>query len=194
MFKKNQQFRLLDGAELNNSDIKSSQTDIRAKAKVVKNIEIDKLDRQILSMLMDNAKIPYTEIAKRLYVSGGTVHVRMKKLEDAGVVKGYSVDVDYAKLGYDISAFLGIYLDKSSLYKEVVAALERIPEVVAAYYSTGLYSIFLRIICRDTNHLREVLHEKIQKIEGIQRTETFISLDESINRHLGILGTEELPD
>ena len=160
----------------------------------MKNIEIDKLDRQILSMLMDNAKIPYTEIAKRLYVSGGTVHVRMKKLEDAGVVKGYSVDVDYAKLGYDISAFLGIYLDKSSLYKEVVAALERIPEVVAAYYSTGLYSIFLRIICRDTNHLREVLHEKIQKIEGIQRTETFISLDESINRHLGILGAEELPD
>jgi Lrp/AsnC family transcriptional regulator for asnA, asnC and gidA len=79
------------------------------------------------------------------------------------------------------------------LYKEVVAALENIPEVVAAYYSTGLYSVFVRIICRDTNHLREVLHEKIQKIEGIQRTETFISLEESINRHLEIMTKEDLP-
>ncbi len=155
-----------------------------------KNVEIDSLDRQILSTLMHNAKMPYTEVAKKLYVSGGTIHVRMKKLEDAGVVKGYSLDIDYGKIGYDISAFLGIYLDKSSLYDEVARELAKIPEVVEAYYTTGLYSIFIRIICRDTNHLRDILHDKIQKIGGIQRTETFISLQESINRPLQILDEE----
>ena len=155
-----------------------------------KNVEIDSLDRQILSTLMHNAKMPYTEIAKKLYVSGGTIHVRMKMLEDAGVVKGYSLDIDYGKIGYDISAFLGVYLDKSSLYDEVARELAKIPEVVEAYYTTGLYSIFIRIICRDTNHLRDILHDKIQKIGGIQRTETFISLQESINRPLQILDEE----
>lgn len=152
-----------------------------------KEIEIDALDRQILSALMHNAKMPYTEIAKRLYVSGGTIHVRMKKLEDAGVVKGYNLDIDYGKIGFDITAFLGIYLDKSSLYDEVASELSKIPEVVEAFYTTGLYSIFIRIVCRDTKHLRDVLHDKIQKIQGIQRTETFISLQESLNRPLEIL-------
>ena len=95
--------------------------------------------------------------------------------------------VDHAKLGYDISAFLGIYLDKSSLYDDVSNELEKIPEVVGAHYTTGLYNIFAKIVCRDTTHLREVLHDKIQKIPGIQRTETFISLQESINRPIHIL-------
>ena len=149
--------------------------------------ELDKLDRQILAILMKNAKIPYTEIAKQLFVSGGTIHVRMKKLEEAGIVNGYHLSVDHTRLGYDIAAFLGIYLDKSSLYDEVAASLHRIPEVVGAHYTTGLYNIFAKIICKDTEHLRDVLHDKIQKIEGIQRTETFISLQESINRPVPIL-------
>jgi Lrp/AsnC family transcriptional regulator, regulator for asnA, asnC and gidA len=148
--------------------------------------DIDRLDKQILSILMRNAKIAYTEIAKKLFVSGGTIHVRMKKLEDAGVVKGYNLVVDHTKLGYDISAYLGIYLDKSSLYDDVALELEKIPEVVEAHYTTGLYNIFVRVFCKDTNHLRDVLHDKIQKIPGIQRTETFITLQESINRPLGI--------
>ncbi|MEN9610660.1 MAG: hypothetical protein RLZZ628_1474, partial [Bacteroidota bacterium] len=103
-----------------------------------------------------------------------------------GIVVGASLSVDYAKLGYDISAFLGIHLDKSSLYDEVAEQLKSIPEIVAAHYTTGLYSIFAKIICRDTNHLKDVLHDKIQKIPGIQRTETFISLQESINRPIDI--------
>jgi Lrp/AsnC family transcriptional regulator for asnA, asnC and gidA len=94
-------------------------------------------------------------------------------------------------LGYDISAFLGIYLDKSSLYDDVSNELEKIPEVVGAHYTTGLYNIFAKIVCRDTTHLREVLHDKIQKIPGIQRTETFISLQESINRPIHILEHDE---
>jgi Lrp/AsnC family transcriptional regulator for asnA, asnC and gidA len=149
--------------------------------------DIDKLDRQILSVLMKDAKTPYTDIAKQLYVSGGTIHVRMKKLEQLGIVKGANLTVDYAKLGYDISAFLGIYLDKSSMYGEVARELSEIPEIVGAHYTTGLYNIFAKIVCRDTNHLRKVLHNKIQRISGIQRTETFISLDESINRPIHIV-------
>ncbi|MCO6479218.1 MAG: Lrp/AsnC ligand binding domain-containing protein [Phaeodactylibacter sp.] len=156
-----------------------------------KGTEIDKLDRQILSILMRNSKKAYTDIAKQLYVSGGTIHVRMKKLEEAGVVKGYNLMVDYNKLGYDICAFLGIYLDKSSLYDDVALELEKIPEIVAAHYTTGGYNIFAQIICRDTDHLREVLHDKIQKISGIQRTETFISLQESIDRPINILDPED---
>lgn len=149
-----------------------------------KKVEIDELDKQILSLLMKDAKTPYTDIAKQLFVSGGTIHVRMKKLEQLGLVKGATLLVDYSKLGYDVEAFLGIYLDKSSLYETVSSALASIPEIVSAHYITGNYSIFIKIICKDTNHLREVLHDKIQAIEGIQRTETLISLEESINRPL----------
>lgn len=128
--------------------------------------------------------MPYTEIGKRIYVSGGTVHVRMKKMEQMGIVRGSQLVIDYTKLGWDISAFLGIYLDKSSLYAEVAEQLMKIPEVVNIHYTTGIYSIFARIVCRDTTHLREVLHDKIQKVAGIQRTETFISLEESVNRSI----------
>ena len=148
--------------------------------------DIDDVDKQILSILMKDANIPYTDIAKMIHVSGGTVHVRMKKLEMMGIVTGANLTIDYVKLGYDISAFLGIYLHQSSQYDVVAEELKRIPEVVAAHYTTGIYSIFAKIICRDTAHLKEVLHDKIQKIGGIQRTETFISLQESINRPVDI--------
>lgn len=149
-----------------------------------KNSEIDNTDLRILSLLMENAGLPYTEIGKRVFVSGGTVHVRMKKMEQMGIVKGSQLLIDPTKLGWDISAFLGIYLDKSSLYEEVAQDLENIPEVVNIHYTTGIYSIFAKIACRDTGHLREVLHDKIQKVKGIQRTETFISLEERINRSI----------
>jgi Lrp/AsnC family transcriptional regulator, regulator for asnA, asnC and gidA len=147
-----------------------------------KNPEIDSIDLKILNLLMEDANMPYTEIGKRIQVSGGTIHVRMKKMEQMGIVKGSQLIIDHTKLGWDISAFLGIYLDKSSLYDEVATELLKIPEVVNIHYTTGIYSIFAKIVCRDTQHLREVLHDKIQKVGGIQRTETFISLEEHINR------------
>lgn len=148
-----------------------------------KKSELDPLDYKILEILVDNANLPYTEIGQRLDVSGGTVHVRMKKMESLGIVKGAQLLIDYSKIGWDISAFLGIYLDKSSLYEDVAKQLEAIPEVVNIHYTTGIYSIFVKIICRDTQHLREVLHDKIQRVTGIQRTETFISLQESLIRN-----------
>ncbi len=147
-----------------------------------KNIEVDEIDLKILGLLMSDAKMPYTEVGKRINVSGGTVHVRMNKMESLGIVKGSQLIVDHTKLGWDISAFLGIYLDKSSLYAEVAEQMMAIPEVVSINYTTGIYSIFAKIVCRDTVHLREVLHDKIQKVVGIQRTETFISLEESVSR------------
>jgi Lrp/AsnC family transcriptional regulator for asnA, asnC and gidA len=146
--------------------------------------DLDELDLKILSILIRDAKTPYTDIAKQINVSGGTIHVRMKKMEQMGLVKGANLRVDYSKLGYDISAFIGIYLDKSSLYESVIQGLSEVEEVVQAYYTTGLYSIFAKIICRDTNHLRTVLHDKVQSIKGIQRTETFIALEESLVRPL----------
>lgn len=119
-------------------------------------------------------------------MSAGTVHVRMKKMIQLGVVKGEYLEVDYHKLGYDVTAFLGIFLDKSSMYDSVTEQLNKIPEVVEAHYTTGNYSIFVKVICRDTKDLKEVLTDRIQSIQGVQRTETLISLAESINRHLGI--------
>ncbi|MCX6295362.1 MAG: Lrp/AsnC ligand binding domain-containing protein, partial [Bacteroidetes bacterium] len=146
----------------------------------------DKLDKQILSMLMKNSTIPYTEIAKELVVSAGTVHVRMNKLIDAGVVRGSHLEIDPAKIGYDVCAFLGIFLEKGSEYNDAVARLKKVPEVVELHYTTGVYSMFAKIVCRDTQHLREVLNEHIQTIKGVQRTETFISLEESIKRQVEI--------
>jgi Lrp/AsnC family transcriptional regulator, regulator for asnA, asnC and gidA len=151
--------------------------------------EIDEIDRSILNILMQDANTPYVDIAKKIHVSPGTVHVRMKRLIRLGIVKKAFLNVDYSKLGYDICAFLGIYLEKSSMYSSVVDALYRIPEVVNAHYTTGNYSIFAKVICRDTEDLRRVLYEKVQNIEGIQRTETFISLEESIYRSISV--TEE---
>ena len=151
------------------------------------NYDIDNTDLKILSLLSEDAKMPYTEIAKKVFVSGGTVHVRMKKLERLGIVKGYTVELDYGKLGFDLTAFIGIYLQKSSLYDTVLEKLRQIPEIVTIHYTTGNYSIFCKIYCRDTMHLKDVLHDKLQKITGIERTETFITLEESLNRHIQLM-------
>lgn len=148
------------------------------------NFELDNLDIQILSILMEDATIPYTEIAKKLIVSGGTIHVRMKKMQDLGIIKGANLIIDPQKIGYDVCAFLGIFLEKGSQYKDAVDNLKKVKEIVELHYCTGAYSMFAKIICRDTNHLRHVLNEDIQAVKGIQRTETFISLEESIRRQI----------
>ncbi|MFN0276071.1 MAG: Lrp/AsnC ligand binding domain-containing protein [Chitinophagales bacterium] len=149
---------------------------------MTENLQLDNIDVQILDLLMHDAMMPYTEIAKKLFVSSGTIHVRMKKLHQLGIIKSANLHINPAKLGYDITAFLGIYLEKSSLFDDVVRDLKKIPEIIECYYLTGNYSMFVKLICRDTLHLRNVLHDKIQMIQGIDRTETFISLEESFSR------------
>ncbi|MFM8850077.1 MAG: Lrp/AsnC ligand binding domain-containing protein [Cytophagales bacterium] len=153
-----------------------------------KNYEVDNVDLKILELLMQNAMRPYTEVAKRINVSQGTVHVRMTKMEEAGIIDKTSLRINYSNLGYDITAFIGIYLEKSALYEKVLAKLKDIPEIVNIHYTTGNYSMFVKIHCRDTNHLKEVLHDKMQQVEGIERTETMISLEESLDRSLRLGG------
>jgi Lrp/AsnC family transcriptional regulator for asnA, asnC and gidA len=149
---------------------------------------LDKLDYQIIQEMMGNAEISYAELGKKLFVSGGTIHVRIKKLEEIGIVKGTRLSVDLKALGYDVIAFIGIYLEKSSLYDTVAKDLRKIPEIVRLNYTTGNYSIFAEVVCKDIQQLRFVLHDELQKIKGIERTETFISLDESFSRNVIVSG------
>ena len=149
-------------------------------------LNLDKLDLQIISAMMEDAGISYADLGKNLSVSGGTIHVRIKKLQESGIVKGTRLNVELKELGYDITAFVGIYLEKSSLYDTVAKELKRIPEIVRLNYTTGNYSMFVKIHCKDTSHLKVVLHDKIQQIEGIERTETMISLEESLDRSLNL--------
>ena len=153
---------------------------------MAKNLELDNTDYKILEILMQDAKKPYTEVAKKVFVSQGTVHVRMGKMETSGIIEKTTLKVNYARLGFDITAFIGIYLEKSALYDQVLAKLKEIWEITSIHYTTGNYSMFVRIHCRDTNHLKIVLHDKIQQVEGIERTETMISLEESLDRNLNL--------
>src|SRR4051812_32621946 len=149
-------------------------------------LNIDKLDLQIIQQLMHDANISYAELGKKLFVSAGTIHVRIKKLQDMQIISGIKYNVDLKKMGYDVIAFIGIYLEKSSLYDTVAKDLKRIPEIVRMNYTTGNYSIFAEIVCRDIAQLRIILHDELQKIKGIERTETFISLEESLNRSVTV--------
>ncbi len=147
-------------------------------------LNLDKLDLQIIQIMMEDAGISYADLGKQLFVSGGTIHVRIKKLQEIGIVKGTKLNVDLKLLGYDITAFVGIFLEKSSLYDQVAEDLKKISEIIRLNYTTGNYSMFLEVVAKDINQLRYVLHDELQKIKGIERTETFISLSESFNRNV----------
>lgn len=147
-------------------------------------LNIDKLDFQIIQEMMKSSDISYADLGKQLFVSAGTIHVRIKKLQEVGIVKGNRIEVDLKTLGYDVIAFIGIYLEKSSMYDAVAKELKKVKEIVRLNYTTGNYSMFAEIVCRDINELRFVLHDELQKIKGIERTETFITLEESFNRNV----------
>ncbi|MGA0828832.1 MAG: Lrp/AsnC family transcriptional regulator [Flavobacteriaceae bacterium] len=134
-------------------------------------IKLDEIDHQILDMLIDNTRIPYTDIAKKLLISAGTVHVRVKKMEDAELIQGSSLTLDYVKLGYSFIAYVGIF---------VLERLEEIPFVTVAHITTGKFNIFCKIRARDTTHAKNIIF-KIDDIDGVSRTETMISMEESIN-------------
>src|SRR5436305_4319271 len=116
---------------------------------MIAKLNFDKLDLQIINGMIDNAELSYAELGKKLFVSGGTIHVRIKKLEELGVVKGKKIRVDLKLLGYDITAFVGIFLEKSSLYDAVEKELHNIRQIVRLNYTTGNYSMFIEIICKD---------------------------------------------
>jgi Lrp/AsnC family transcriptional regulator for asnA, asnC and gidA len=149
-------------------------------------LNLDKLDMQIINEMMQDAEISYADLGKKLFVSGGTIHVRIKKLQEFKIVTGTRLTVDLKQLGYDVIAFIGIFLEKSSLYDTVAKELQKIPEIVRLNYTTGNYSMFAEIVCRDINKLRYVLHDKLQNVKGIERTETLISLEESFYRNIQV--------
>lgn len=145
---------------------------------------LDELDLQILDILIKDSRTPFLEIARKCHVSGGTIHVRMKKMEDMGIIKGTKLMIDNSKLGYDVTCFMGIYLDKAASYPNVLESLNNIKEIVELHYTTGEYSIFMKVICKNISDLQDLLLNKIQSIEGIQRTDTLISLSQPIDRNI----------
>jgi|SRR5690606_12478864 len=142
--------------------------------------KLDNIDHQILDMLIDNSRVPFTDIAKKHNVSAGTIHVRVKKMEDAGIITGSSLTVDYKKLGYSFIAYVGIYLNKTSQTKFVLERLKSIPNVTVAHITTGKFNIFCKIRAKSTTHAKDIIYQ-IDDIEGVLRTETMITLEESIN-------------
>ena len=146
--------------------------------------QIDNLDRKILSLITKNARIPYLEVARECNVSGAAIHQRIQRLLKLGIVSGSEFTLDPQKVGFHTCAYVGIFLDNAGLYPEVVSELKNIPEITQCHYITGGYSIFIKVYTRNNEDLKHVLVEKLQAIQGVSRTETFISLEESFNRQI----------
>lgn len=150
------------------------------------NLQIDQLDRKILSLITENARIPYLEVARECNVSGAAIHQRIQRLTRMGVIAGSEFVINPKKIGFHTCAYVGIFLDSASLYPEVVTKLKDIPEITQCHYITGNYSIFIKVYTRNNEDLKHVLVDKVQAIPGVERTETFISLEESFSRQISL--------
>jgi Lrp/AsnC family transcriptional regulator for asnA, asnC and gidA len=151
-----------------------------------KKIHIDGIDKIILKHLMQDARAPILGIAREVGISGAAIHQRLRKLKESGLLKGSKFIIDPKALGYSTLAFVGVFLTLSSNYKETINRLKEIPEVIESHYTTGNYAIFIKVLCRDNEHLMQILNRQIQAIKGVARTETFISLDQQIDRQIGL--------
>lgn len=147
-------------------------------------LTIDGIDKEILRFLMEDARKPILEIARHIGISGAAIHQRLRKLESSGIIKGSKFIVDPKVVGYNTMAYVGIFLDKAMSNPKAIKALKDIPEVLECHYTTGNWSILIKVLCRDNAHLMDLLNKKIQQIEGVSRTETFISLDQQIDRQI----------
>lgn len=148
--------------------------------------QIDGIDKIILNHLINDARTPILKIARDVGISGAAIHQRLRKLEKSGLISGSKFVLNPKILGYKTLAFVGIFLDSSTKYKEAIKRLKEIDEVIESHYTTGNYGIFVKLLCQDNEHLMQVLNHKIQKINGVARTETFISLDQQIDRQISL--------
>ena len=148
------------------------------------NIKLDGIDKKILKMLMENSRRPILEIAKNIGISGAAIHQRLRKLEKQNLIIGSSIKVNTKILGYTTMAFIGIFLDRATNNKTVVNQLREIKEILECHYTTGDWSVLAKLICKDNEDLMEILTKKIQTIKGVARTETYISLEQQINRQI----------
>ena len=154
----------------------------------IKNDEhiIDGIDKIILRQLMTDARKPILEIARKVGISGAAIHQRLRKLEKSGLLAGSKFVIDPKVLGYRTMAFIGVFLDRAANNARTVRQLEDIPEVIECHYTTGNWSILIKILCKNNEDLMNLLNKKIQAIDGVSRTETFISLDQQIDRQIKI--------
>ncbi|WP_321285553.1 Lrp/AsnC ligand binding domain-containing protein [uncultured Sunxiuqinia sp.] len=148
--------------------------------------QIDELDEKILRLITKNARIPFLEVARECGVSGAAIHQRVQRLLNLGVVSGSEFIVNPSKLGYNTCAYMGLFLEKAKFHASVVEALSKIPEIVECHYTTGSYAIFVKIQTKTNNDLKRIIDEEMQDIEGIARTETFISLEMEFKRQVPI--------
>lgn len=153
--------------------------------------KIDKLDKKILNIIMNNARIPSKDVAEECGVSRAAIHQRIQRLIEMKVITGSGYYVDPKILGYNTCTYIGVSLEKGSMYREVVNQLEQIPEVVECHYTTGPYSLLIKVYARDNQHLMQLLNDSIQHIHGVTETETLISLEQSMNRQINIPTEEE---
>ena len=149
-------------------------------------VTMDGIDKIILNYLMEDARKPILEIARNIGISGAAIHQRLRKLEKSGLIEGSKLMINPKVLGYTTLAFVGVYLDKAVSNPQAVKRLKEIPEVIECHYTTGNWSIFLKILCKDNEHLMNVLNKDIQGIDGVSRTETFISLNQQIKRQIKV--------
>jgi len=147
---------------------------------------LDGIDKKIIRFLMEDARKPILEIARSIGISGAAIHQRLRKLEASGLISGSKFIVNPKVLGYTTMAYIGIFLDRAMSNPRAVKELEKIPEVLECHYTTGNWSILIKVLCKDNEHLMQVLNKKIQQIDGVSRTETFISLNQQIDRQIEI--------
>lgn len=152
----------------------------------MKSNQLDSTDRKILSLLVNDARKPFLEIARECGISGAAVHQRVKKLEKQGVITGSRLVVKPIEVGLDVCAFIGITLSEGNKYPEVIGALRHIPEVVECYFVTGKATLLTKVYCTDNDHLMNVIVNSILKIPYVQSTDTMISLDEIFSRQVYI--------
>ena len=143
-------------------------------------MKIDGIDKKIIQELANNSRTPILEISRKIGISGAAIHQRIKKLEDSGIIKGSSLNLDYNLLGYNFVAYIGVLADRSGQSYDILESLKKIPNVTVAHLMTGKYNVICKIRAKDTKHAKDVIME-IEKIAGIQRLESMISLEESIN-------------
>ncbi len=148
--------------------------------------KIDNLDKQIMEIISGNARIPFKDVAAECGVSRAAIHQRVQRLIDMNVIIGSGYHVNPKSLGYTTCTYVGISLEKGSMYKSVVEELEKIPEIVECHYTTGPYSMLVKLYARDNEQLMDLLNNKIQGIHGVDSTETLISLDQSIKKEVPI--------
>ncbi|MDR1682363.1 MAG: Lrp/AsnC ligand binding domain-containing protein [Candidatus Symbiothrix sp.] len=147
--------------------------------------QLDELDEKILKMVVNNARIPFLEVARACNVSGAAIHQRIQKLTNLGVLKGSEFIVDHSKVGYETAAYMGLFLKNPESFCDVVDALNTIPEVVECHYTTGAYDLFIKIFAKNNRHLLEIIHSKLQPL-GLARTETLISFKEAFRRQVPV--------